>query len=329
MRARPSRLAVALCACLVAACSQGPGRSAQSASSTQPQAAGAFQGVYRAEYAGDEQVWNGKPSPGEVSSRQYAIRSACRGEACVATGVRLRDDDATKTFQSDSGQDVAPLTLDRVDGQWLWAEQYPYTCDADGSNGREFVAWAVSPQSDGTLTGTRIDARFASPACTGVFEVPVTLSRVGEVAATTSLPDPTTVPVLRSTAPAGLAGNYRIATTPRQPGAETSTLLAVFRSYCVRNTDTCVALERFTGSSGSAAVNPFEFTGDRWTLSYQGGEVTCPLGGKATRETYVEFVLPSPAATPFDTVAGQQRSTYRGDCTDVNEWNLVAKRVPG
>jgi hypothetical protein len=40
----------------------------------------------------------------------------------VATGVRLRDDDATQVFQADDGKDVEPLTLDFVGGKWQWAE---------------------------------------------------------------------------------------------------------------------------------------------------------------------------------------------------------------
>jgi hypothetical protein len=65
----------------------------------------------------------------------------------------------------------------------------------------------------------------------------------------------------------------------------------------VRTTDTCVALERFAGSSGSESVNALEFADGRWTMTYLGGEVTCPLGGKAARATYLELVLPTPA--PF------------------------------
>jgi hypothetical protein len=63
-------------------------------------------------------------------------------------------------------------------------------------------------------------------------------------------------------------------------------------------------------------------------MTYLGGEVTCPLGGKAARTTYLEFVLPNPVTVPIDTLTGLQRYTFGGDCADVNEWDLVAKRVP-
>jgi hypothetical protein len=319
-----------LAAWLVAACSSDPSTVGE-AKSGQHSGAAAFKGVYRADYAGDEQLWNGKPNPSQLSARQYAISSACNGDTCMATGIRLRDDDATNAFQEPDGKDVSPLTLDFVGGQWLWAEKYGYTCDVDGSRGREFVAWALIPQPGGKLTGTRIDARFASPQCTGVFEVPITLSRIGDVDAKTSLPDPAAEPAWRPTAPSGLAGNYDITNTPRQPGAQPPTLPAAFTSYCVRNTEACVALEHFTGSSGAESVNALEFAAGRWTMTYLGGEVTCPRGGKAARETSLELSMPNPATMPIQmpiqTLTGLQRYTYRGDCTDVNEWDVVVKRV--
>jgi hypothetical protein len=311
---------------LVAACAPHDVRPQGQPTAAAP--SGGFQGVYRTEYVGEEQVWNGKPSPAELPARQYAFRSSCQTDGCVATGLRMADGDAGKVF-SDDGKDVAALTLDRVGGQWLWAAQYPFTCDEDGSGGREFVAWSLTGQPDGTLTGTRIDARFASPVCTGVFEVPVTMTRVADVAASASLPDPAAAPARKATAPEGFSGHYAVASTPRQPGGEPATLSAVFASYCVRNTDTCVALERFTGSSGTQAVNALEYADGRWTLTYQGGEVTCPYGGKSTRETHVEFTMPTPAAAPLAQVTGAQWSSYTGTCLDVNEWDLVATRAPG
>jgi hypothetical protein len=324
---RAATIVLTVVTLVAAACSSGPGDAGQAATS-RPSGAAAFRGVYRADYAGDQQVWNGKPSPDELSARQYAIRSVCAGDKCVATGVRLRDDDATRVFAADDGKDVEPLTIDLVGDRWLWAERYEYRCDADGSSGHEFVAWFLTPQSDGKLSGTRVDARFASPACTGVFEVPVTLSRVGDADAKVPLPDPAAQPAWKSTPPAGLTGHYNVVSTSRQPGAEPSSLPAEFTSYCVRNTDTCIALERFTGSSGAESVNALEFGDGRWTMTYLGGEVTCPLGGKAARATYLEFVLPTPGTIPIDALIGLQRYTFRGDCTDVNEWDLVAKRIP-
>jgi hypothetical protein len=312
---------------VAAACSSGPGDAGQ-ATKSQPSGAAAFHGVYRADYAGDQQVWNGKPSPDELSARQYAIRSACAGDKCVATGVRLRDDDDAHVFADDDGKDVEPLTIDLVGDKWQWTERYEYRCDADGSTGHEFVAWSVTPQPDGTLTGTRIDARFASPVCAGVFEVPITLSRVEDADAKVALPDPAAQPAWAPAAPAGLTGNYNITNTPRQPGDQPPTLPAEFTSFCVRNTNTCIALERFTGSSGAESVNALEFADGRWTMTYLGGEVTCPLGGKAARTTYLEFVLPHPGTAPIDALTGLQRYTFSGDCIDVNEWDLVAKRVP-
>ncbi|WP_319449299.1 MULTISPECIES: hypothetical protein [unclassified Mycobacterium] len=319
-------IVLAVVTVVAAACSSEPS-TAREATTSQPSGAAALHGVYRADYAGDEQVWNGKPRPDEMSARQYTIRSECTGDTCVATGVRLRDDDATHVFTEDDGKDVEPLTIDLVGDQWRWAERYEYRCDADGSTGHEFVAWSVTPQSDGKLTGTRVDARFASPACTGVFEVPITLSRVKDSDAEVSLPDPAAQPAWTHTAPAALTGNYNITNTPRQPGDQSPTLPAKFTSFCVRNTDTCIALERFTGSSGTESVNALEFADGRWTMTYLGGEVTCPLGGKAARTTYLEFVLPNPVTIPIDAMTGLQRSTFGGDCTDVNEWDLVAKRV--
>jgi hypothetical protein len=328
MRAAFGRsVVVALAAWLAVGCTAGTGDTSP-ASTSRPSGPAAFQGVYRADYAGDQQLWNGKPNPGQLSARQYAIRSACVADSCVATGIRLRDDDAAAVFQEDDGKDVAPLTVDFVGGSWQWAQQYDYRCDADGSSGHEFVAWSVTPQPDGKLTGTRIDARFASPACTGVFEVPITLSRVGDADAKVSLPDPATEPAWQPTPPAGLTGNYHVVSTPRQPGDQPPTLAAEFTSFCVRNTDTCIAVERFTGSSGSESVNALEFADGRWTMTYLGGEVTCPRGGKATREAHLELQLPNPAGVPIDALTGLQRFTYGGECTDVNEWDVVAKRIP-
>lgn len=284
-------------------------------------------GVYTVTVQGDKLTNMGRPSPGKSWSRQYAVRTSCADDGCTQLALRLRDDDPTAVFTEPDGTPAEPMVADFVDGSWQLVEQTDWTC-SDGSVGLQTVQWSLIPGED-ALTGTRIDVRTASPECVVVLEEPVTMTRTGDIDAGIDLPETVDAAPWQPSAPAGLTGSYERVATDSE-GAEVDRATVDFRSFCVRNSDDCVALKRFQDVDGPVVV-PFLFESGQWSAQFNAGEAECPGSGSPGHQLmYEQYALPEDATTPIQSLTGSELVTVHGGCAGVmRDFDLALQRQEG
>ncbi len=298
---------------------------------TEPQATPSYalNGVYRLVGDGAKQTLGGAPDPGPSMQRQFALRSHCGGETCVTIGMRLDDKDASKPFEDGDGKPDEPMVADYRDGRWFQVEQAEWTC-GDGSVGRQTVYWSLTPQSDGSLTGTRTDIRVASPQCVSVQQLPITVTRTGDIDPAISLGDPAAVPPWRASSPARLSGKYTRTAVQVQAGSEIDRTAVEFTSFCVRNTNNCVALKSFTEPDGPRLV-PLEFDNGRWTVQFDAMDTECPESKQQAQViSHEQYALPTDASNPIQNTTGSEVAVVTGACTGVlRDFNLALQRSEG
>src|ERR1700687_554902 len=76
---------------LVAACSSGglPPKAPPAPTPSGPK----FEGTYRFDFDGTQQLAGGARKPPQPRSRSYAVRSNCTDTGCIATATKLADND--------------------------------------------------------------------------------------------------------------------------------------------------------------------------------------------------------------------------------------------
>ncbi len=131
---------------LVAACSSGglPPKAAPAPTPSGPK----FDGTYRFDFDGTQQLAGGAPKPTQSRARNYAVRSHCTDSGCIATATKLADNDSKR--KSDPPLD---LVLDYFDGHWQMVHREDSTCTDGDIKGPSITAWVLQPQPDGALTG--------------------------------------------------------------------------------------------------------------------------------------------------------------------------------
>jgi hypothetical protein len=106
-------------------------------------------GVYRLYFGAATGDSVGKPV--QTANYWYDFTTDCSGPGgCFADGTQVNTDDR-------SGQRGFDHTvhLSFVNGQWLRGQQYDVVCP-DGSITRWMTEWTLTPEADGSLTGTRV-----------------------------------------------------------------------------------------------------------------------------------------------------------------------------
>ncbi|MCV7191917.1 hypothetical protein [Mycolicibacterium brumae] len=291
----------------------------------------AFQGVYRMKADGSKLTDLGQPSPSEDWERTYASVTDCDGDVCVAKGVRVDDSDPSKVFVDEDGEKAVASTMDYVDGAWQLVEQAEWTC-SDGSIGTQTVEWRLDSTDDGQLmNGTRTDVRVASPDCIVVMEQPFTMERIGDVDPALEVDEPAEEPPFERTGPAGLTGAYmRTATVADGKDGEADRSEVNFRSFCVRNTDKCIALKTFQ-VDGKTWTIPLSFSKGRWSVVYGVPQMNCP-GSDMTAEQFVheQYSLPDDAGNPIKSLSGSEVATLSGACAGTSrDFQLTLERTEG
>ena len=165
----------ALSIALLAACSDrgSPTGSSNGSPKGPKPSAPSFEGTYRFDFDGTEQLAGGTPKPTKSRSRNYALRSTCTDSGCVATATKLADDDPKR--KSDPPLD---LVLDYIDGYWQTSLREDSACTDSEAKGRSITAWILQPQPDGTLSGTSYVAMNPSPDCAVATQTPVMVKRL-------------------------------------------------------------------------------------------------------------------------------------------------------
>ncbi|MGO9509795.1 MAG: hypothetical protein ACLPXZ_21525, partial [Mycobacterium sp.] len=185
----------------MAACSSGglPPKAAPAPTPSGPK----FDGTYRFDFDGTQQLAGGAPKPTQSRARNYAVRSHCTDSGCIATATKLADGDPKR--KSDPPLD---LVLDYFDGHWQMVHREDSTCTDSDIKGPSITAWVLQPQPDGTLTGVSYVAMNPSPECAVATQTPITVTRVSDTSAGISVADPGKQPSRAPSAPESLSGHY-------------------------------------------------------------------------------------------------------------------------
>jgi len=293
----------ALSIAVLAACSD---RGSPGASKAPKPTAPSFEGTYRFDFDGTQQLAGGEPKPTKSRTRTYALRSACTDTGCIATATKLADDDPKR--KSDPPVD---LVLDYVDGHWQTALRADGACTDSDVKGPSLTAWILQPQPDGTLTGTSYVAMNPSPDCAVATSTPVTVTRQGDVDAAISVADPGKQAARSASAPEGLAGHYN-ETSVLHDSPKPGVRRVAVQTMCVRNTDQCATFKSYL-ADGTTVVNSLLFNNGKWLLD-QRSEVKCPDGGTAKTVKHEEYVLPQPVSRPLPQVTGSVRFDAADSC---------------
>jgi hypothetical protein len=294
----------ALSITLLAACSAG-GSSTGSSKAPKPSAP-SFEGTYRFDFDGTEQLAGGAPKPTKSRFRIYALRSTCIDSGCIATATKLAEDNPKR--KSDPPLD---LVLDYVDGHWQTALREDSACTDSEIKGPSLTAWILQPQPDGTLAGTSYVAMNPSPDCAVATQTPMTVTRLGDVDAGISVADPGKQAPRSPSAPEGLAGHYN-ETSVLHDSSKPGVRRIAMQTMCVRNTDQCMTFKSYL-ASGTTVVNSLLFNNGKWMLD-QRSDVNCPNGATARTVKHEEYVLPQPLSHPLPRVTGYLRFDAAESC---------------
>jgi hypothetical protein len=302
MRIFRALCATALSVALLAACSDrgSPTGSANGSPKAAKPSAPSFDGTYRFDFDGPEQLAGGTPKPTKSRSRNYALRSTCTDSGCVATATKLADDDPKR-----KSNPPVDLVFDYVDGYWQMSLREEIACSDSDAKGSSITAWILQPQPDGTLSGTSYVAMNPSPDCA------VTGKRLSDVNAGVSVADPGKQARRSPSAPEGLTGHYDETSVLRDSSKPGVRRLAM-QTMCVRNTDQCATFRSFTGSA-TAIVSSLMFSNGKWLLN-QRTEVNCPNGATAKTVKHEEYALPQPVSQPLPRVTGNVRFDAADSC---------------
>jgi len=298
----------ALSIALLAACSAGG--SSSGASKPPKPSAPSFEGTYRFDFDGTEQLAGGAPKPTKSRSRTYALRSTCTDSGCVATATKLADNNPKQ--KADPPID---LVLDYVDSRWQTTLSENSACSDSDVKGPSLTAWVLQPQPDGTLAGTSYVAMNPSPDCAVATQTPVTVTRLGDVDAGISVADPGKQPARSPSAPEGLAGHYN-ETSVLHDSSKPGVRRVAMQTMCVRNTDKCTTFKSYLASgatSGTTVVSSLLFNKGKWVLE-QRSDVNCPSGATAKTVKHEEYPLPQPVSYPLSQVTGHIRIDAADSC---------------
>jgi serine/threonine-protein kinase len=290
---------------LLAGCSWGGSRHDPS-TAPKPSAPG-FEGTYRFDFDGTQQLAGGQSKPTTSRSRLYALRSTCTDTGCVATATKLADDNPHQ--KSDPPVD---LVLDYIGGHWQMGLREESSCAGSETKGPSLTVWILAPQPDGNLKGTSSVAMNPSPDCVVATQTPVTVTRLSGVDASISVADPGKQAPLSPSAPDGLTGHYN-ETSVIHDSSKPGVRRVDMKTTCVRNTDHCATFKSYRSASGTPVVNSLLFDNGKWAVN-QNVDVRCPNGATASTVKHEEYKLPKPVVHPLPRLGGSVRFDAAPSC---------------
>lgn len=313
--------AVAVGAVVAVGCSSNPPSTESSGSTTtSPAPAGpVLDGTFRLDFDGSAQISGSGPTSDKIPAATFAFRSACSKNGCVATGSEVQPETPDTA--------VGPVVLDYLDDHWLMVKMTETSCGTYGKLPRMTV-WQLTPQPDGTLSGTRLNARLGSPDCVQAFRLPMRATRIGNVGGGVEIADPAQEAKRVPSPPESWRGQYAAVLTFVGDGAEPPvTQYFSVNTMCPRNSDQCVSFV-FSRVQGRQVVQPFAFTDNQWKLTYQSPVTPCPEPGlSAPRVFTTTYLMPASASNPIASLTGNRSVAFTGACHSVSEYNIAATRV--
>jgi hypothetical protein len=324
MTSAVGRVAAAVLAIgLVGACSPDSVNTASTAPTSEKPSGPSLDGVYTVETGPYEEYVNPMARP--MDTYRVAFRSACTEKGCVATQASVGDD----------GRPVAgqPARIfDFIDGDWRWAGDVEGTCSNPGSeetrDARYFKSMSLTPQPDGTLTGTLVTLGGVDP-CQVANHAPVRVTRVGDVDPSVQLTDPTSLAAPVASPAAALHGTYDYHYTDRMFGTELPVARATASTYCLRAGMRCETLLLLVNGEGKRdRFQVLTYADQHWTQTTGSGEVPCaPQEGVATKTVETDFPLPSPPTDPITTLTGVETTKWEGTCPAERPNDVILNRT--
>jgi serine/threonine-protein kinase len=315
--------AAAMAAGLVGACTTNSSPTATAPPSSTPRGS-SLDGIYTIETGPYQEYVNLKTRP--VDSYTVAFRSACTDTGCVATESSVGSDDRPAAGQP-------ARIFDFVDGNWRWAGDVEGTCGQSGSDAtlaaQYFKSMSLSPQPDGTLTGTLVTLGGADP-CHVANHAPVRVTRVGNVDPDVSLPDPSTLVAPVASPAGGLQGAYDYHYTDRKFGTELPVTRSRLSTYCLRTGTRCSTLLLLLDGDGKPGkFQVLGYADQHWTQTTGGGDAPCtpPLPGTATKSVVTDLPLPDPPTDPISRLAGVETTKWAGPCPAERANDVVLTRT--
>jgi hypothetical protein len=296
-------LSLAVLAMLASCADRGTPAASKAAKPSAP----SFDGTYRFDFDGSQQLAGGEPKPTKARTRTYALRSTCTDAGCIATATKLADNDPKR--KSDPPVD---LVFDYVDARWQMALREDSACADSDVKGPKITAWILAPQPDGSLTGTSYEAMNPNPDCAVATSTPVTVTRQGDVDPAVSVADPGKQAARSPSAPDGLTGHYNETSVLHDSPKPGSPLRVAMQTMCVRNTDQCATFKSHL-TDEKTVVYSLLFNNGKWLLDKH-IEVNCPDGKTAKTVKHEEYVLPQPVSRPLPKVSGSIRFDAADSC---------------
>lgn len=302
---------------VLAGCSSGDGGSPQTSEAAKPGVAGTvLDGTYRFDFDVAKRTQLGAPAPQpEPVSAKWAIRSHCADTGCVGTATRLNPDGSAAGTRT---------TLDFLDGKWVMVFAEDSRCNAGGQPTRVVGAWVLEPRPDGGLTGTWTEITTGLD-CPWVVQMPVRLTRDGDVADNIPVADPANVEPRKPSKPEAFHGTYTQTITARPPDNQPGIVTIDVATFCVRNTDECASTQAAT-IEGKPQLTPLTFAGDKWIYRWDRSGRTCPGGAPSTGTGYDEVFFPAQASNPLPKLTGSRRLDVGEPCPTQRSFDLLYER---
>jgi hypothetical protein len=300
---------------LSAACSLGAHAAESRSESRKP--GYALNGTYRLDFDAAQQLAGGVSKPYDPFARWFAFRSTCSESGCIATASRVKADDPRQLAEP-----AFSVVLDWVGGEWVTTFPANETCgDKDTA---VLVSWALKPGGDGELTGTRTESSV-TPGCAYNTQIPVAVTRLGDVDSAVAVADPAAQPPLKRSTPNALSGHYSgKITNPATGGTQTRPL--EIASACVRNTDQCRMLTTTTRNDGTRAVQALHFADGKWSTDLH-QVARCTDGSTGDANSHWEYVMPAQPKNPIPKVRGTQHQVSTGACSMTTDFKLLLART--
>jgi serine/threonine-protein kinase len=211
------------------------------------------------------------------------FRSACKGDACIATA-------------SAGGPitDTAAWILDEVGGQWIAVGVTPGKCQ--NMDTEYWRTIRLKQGADGNLTGEY--GSISDFGCANKRSM--ALTRTGDTDVT-KLPDPATQPARVRSPAEGLRGLYhqKLAEVPSRGAPPEETDLN-FRTDCLRTGDRCASVLIQPGTDG---LRLLQFADNKWTQNIEFIS-SCPGVGDNRVLDSAEYPLPQPVQDPITFLGG-------------------------
>jgi hypothetical protein len=261
-----------------------------------------FDGVFTANFTA-QQTFSGKPRKGVTPNQNWLIRSACRGNRCVATASQVG-----------AGGYTSSLVFDYVDGRWLAVAEGASATDCSGGNpSPRWVVFSLKGNSD-KLTGT-----YSTIGETGCGRrSTVTFTRTGD-AHENLVDDPSKQPPRVVSPASALRGRYHYEST----NSVSTPQDYVAGTDCLRSGARCIS--SFTDPTDGSSQQ-FLFADGKWTR-HSASDSKCKSGNPQHNEWVIDATLPEPPQDPISLWKTHEHVEMTGSCSSVKDYDATFTRT--